>query len=252
MAGNIPLVGFHDLLSVFITGNYSHIKFSSKDDILLENLVKKIIKTEAAAEPYFIIRDTLKNVDAFIATGSNNSSRYFEYYFRNYPHIIRKNRTSVAILTGTETDEELERLADDVHLYFGLGCRNVTKIFVPENYNFEHLLQVFNKYHYLSNHNKYKNNYDYYLAIHILNKRYYMTNESIILVEDDSPFSNISQLHYSFYKDISEVENSLKNDERIQCIVGKKGVDFGKAQTPQICDFADNVNTIEFLKSLNN
>ena len=145
--------------------------------------------------------EMLKGCDAYIATGSNNSAGYFEYYFGKYPHIIRRNRTSVAILTGNETNEELEKLADDVYLYFGLGCRNVTKLYVPEGYDFIPLLTAFKKYNYLADHHKYKNNYDYNLAIHLLNKKFYMSNESLLLVEDASLFSPISQLNYEFYTD---------------------------------------------------
>jgi hypothetical protein len=156
----------------------------------------------------------------------------------------------VAILTGNETEEELEKLADDVYQYFGLGCRNVTKIFVPENYDFIPLLNAFRKYNHLIDHHKYKNNYDYNLAIHILNKEYYMTNGSIILMEKESPFSPISQLHYEYYKDENEVREKLKSDGNIQCIVSKKDIGFGEAQCPGVCDYADGVDTMEFLKDL--
>jgi len=193
----------------------------------------------------------LKDCDAFIATGSNNSSRYFEYYFRNYPSIIRKNRTSVAILKGKETKEELSRLADDVHQYFGLGCRNVTKLYVPEGYDFIQLLEAFKKYSYLSNHNKYINNYEYNLAIHMLNKRYYMTNGSILLVEDNSLFSAISQLHYQFYSDEAAIKKELKKNENVQAIVAKEEIPFGEAQCPGITDYADGIDTLEFLLQLN-
>jgi hypothetical protein len=192
----------------------------------------------------------IKNCDAYIATGSNNSSRYFEYYFAKYPSIIRKNRTSAAILTGKETIEELEKLADDVYQFFGLGCRNVTKIFVPKDYDFVPLLNAFKKYDHLIDHHKYKNNYDYNLAIHILNKQYYMTNGSIILVENESPFSPISQLHYEYYTDENGVREKLKEDQNIQCIVSKKDIGFGEAQCPGVYDYADGVDTMEFLKSL--
>ncbi len=250
MAGNIPLVGFHDLLCVFITGHICVIKPSSKDKHLVEHVVKKMIELDQKAQEFLFIREMLKNCDAYIATGSNNSARYFEYYFRNVPHIIRRNRTSVAVLTGSETSAELESLADDVHLYFGLGCRNVTKIFVPEHYDFVPLLNAFKKYNYFTNHNKYKNNYDYNLAVHILNKKYYMTNDSILLIEDESPFSPISQLHYQYYKNMNEVNESLANDERIQCVVSQKHYRFGEAQSPEICTYSDDVDTIQFLLQL--
>ncbi|MDB5208785.1 MAG: acyl-CoA reductase [Flavisolibacter sp.] len=250
MAGNIPLVGFHDLLCTFLTGHYAHIKLSSKDDVLLKALIKKLVEWKEEAETYFTISAMLKGCDAYIATGSNNSSGYFEYYFNRYPHIIRRNRTSVAILTGEETDEELESLADDVYQYFGLGCRNVTKLFVPKDYNFERLLTIFKKYDYLSNHQKYKNNYDYNLAIHLLNHKYYMSNESLLVIEDPSPFSPISQLNYEYYTDIETAKNSVVENDKIQCIIGRPATPFGAAQQPGICDFADGMDTMEFLRAL--
>jgi hypothetical protein len=250
MAGNIPLVGFHDLMCVFLSGHYAVIKPSVKDEALITHLVKKMVEWSAEAAPYVTISSMIPNCDAYIATGSNNSSRYFEYYFRKYPSIIRKNRTSVAILTGRETDEELERLADDVHLYFGLGCRNVTKIFVPRNYDFLPLLSSMGKYNYLINHHKYKNNYDYNLAIHILNNQYYMSNDSLLLVENNAPFSRISQLHYEFYTDEQAVREQIKGNENIQCIVSYADTDFGTAQRPGICDYADGTDTMQFLSAL--
>ena len=250
MAGNIPLVGFHDLLCVFLSGHYAMIKPSSKDEVLIRHLVKKLIEWNQQVEQYITISEMIKNCDAYIATGSNNSSRYFEYYFAKYPNIIRKNRTSVALLTGNESDEELEKLADDVYQYFGLGCRNVTKIFVPENYDFIPLLNAFKKYDHLVDHHKYKNNYDYNLAIQILNKKYYMTNGSILLVENESPFSPISQLHYEYYANEKEVKEKLKSDSTVQCIVSKNDIGFGEAQCPGVCDYADGVDTMKFLKSL--
>jgi len=250
MAGNIPLVGFHDLLCTFITGHYAVVKPSSKDEVLITALVEKMKELNENSEPYLAISERLIGCNAYIATGSNNSSHYFEYYFAKYPHIIRKNRTSVAILSGDETDEELEALADDVYQYFGLGCRNVTKIYIPRNFNFERLLNIFKKYNYLADYSKYKNNYDYNLAVHLLNKKYFMSNESLLLVEDPTPFSPIAQLHYEYYDDLDKLKASLDNSENIQCLVGKTLLPFGKAQTPGICSFADGVDTIEFLQSL--
>jgi hypothetical protein len=250
MAGNIPLVGFHDLLCVFLSGHKAMVKPSSKDESMVQHLVQKLGEWNPAAAEAAVISERLKNCDAYIATGSNNSSRYFEYYFRNVPSIIRKNRTSVAILTGAESSGELEKLADDVHLFFGLGCRNVTQLYVPRNYDFVPLLDAFRKYSHLADHNKYRNNYDYQLAVHMLNRRYYMTNESILLVEDASPFSAISQLHYQFYDDAGEVKKSLEGNEAIQCVVGSYGVPFGQAQCPSLTDFADGVDTMRFLLEL--
>jgi hypothetical protein len=250
MAGNIPLVGFHDLLCVFLSGHIAMIKPSSKDAVLMRHLIKKMTEWDEQVAHLIFIKEMIKNCDAYIATGSNNSSRYFEYYFGKYPSIIRKNRTSVAILTGKESEEDLEKLADDVYQYFGLGCRNVTKIFVPHKYDFVPLLNAFKKYDYLSDHNKYKNNYDYNLAMHILNKQYYMTNGSILLIENESLFSPISQLNYEYYSNEDEVRQKLEKDQNIQCIVSKTNIDFGGAQCPDICDFADGVDTMAFLKGL--
>jgi len=192
----------------------------------------------------------LKGCDAYITTGSNNSARYFEYYFSKYPNIIRRNRTSVAVLDGTETPEELDKLADDVHLYFGMGCRNVTKIFIPKNYDFIPILSAFKKYDRFKDHHKYKNNYDYNLALHILNGKFYMTNESVILVESPSIFSPISQLNYEFYTRKKDVDESLRLLEYLQCAVGHGYIPFGQAQLPSLTDYADGVDTMKFLTSL--
>ena len=245
MAGNIPLVGFHDFLCAFITGHRQTIKPSSKDEVLIKHLVQQLNEWDEATRPLIAFADMLKNRDAYIATGSNNSARYFEYYFSKYPHIIRRNRTSVAILTGTETTEELEKLADDVYQYFGLGCRNVTKLYVPENYDFVPLINAFRKYDYLVDLHKYKNNYDYILAVLLLNKQYYMSNESIILHENKSLFSPIGQLNYEYYT--QKPEESLKGNNDVQCIVGKNHLPFGKAQQPTLTDYADGIDTMKFL-----
>ncbi|MEI6946105.1 acyl-CoA reductase [Paraflavisolibacter sp. H34] len=250
MAGNIPLVGFHDFLCVFLSGHYAFIKPSSKDEVMIKHVVQKLTEWNPAVADWVVLGEMLKGCDAYIATGSNNTGRYFEYYFKSYPHIIRKNRTSVAVLTGQESPGELEQLADDVYQYFGLGCRNVTKLYVPEGYDFVPLLEAFRKYDYLINHHKYKNNYDYHLSIHILNNRYYMSNGSLLLVEDASPFSPISQLHYEYYRDREAVRQQLQDNASIQCSVGPDFTAFGQAQQPGICDFADRVDTMDFLKNL--
>ncbi len=247
MAGNIPLVGFHDFLSVFISGHQVAIKLSARDEVLLKHLVSKLAEWDEEVSDIIDFREMLKGCDAYIATGSNNSARYFERYFGKYPHIIRRNRTSVAILDGTETNEELEKLADDVYMYFGLGCRNVTKIYVPRNYEFSRLLEVFRKYNYLADNNKYKNNYDYNLAILILNKQVYMTNDSILLSENPSSFSPISQLYYEFY-DVKDPP--ILTDESLQCIIARDKVPFGVAQSPGLCDYADGFDTLQFLLDL--
>jgi hypothetical protein len=250
MAGNIPLVGFHDLICVFLSGHYAVFKPSSKDQVLITHLTAKMKEWEPGAVPYFVSGEYLKDCDAYIATGSDNTARHFEYYFRGRPSIIRKNRTSVALLTGGESREELEILADDVFQYFGLGCRNVTKLFVPKGYNFVPLLDAFRKYDRLMDFQKYKNNYDYNLAVQLLNNKYYMTNGSVLLIENESPFSPISQLHYEFYEDAAAVKESLRHHPAVQCVVGSGFTRFGTAQCPGIDDFADGVDTMDFLKNL--
>lgn len=247
MAGNIPLVGFHDFLSVFITGNKSLIKASSKDEILLPHLVEKLVSWQDELKDWVQFRPMLKGCDAYIATGGANTAAHFKYYFSKYPHLIRHNRSSVAILDGTETPEELSALADDVSLYFGMGCRNVTKLYLPKGYNFEALLQILKKYHFFGDIHKYKNNYDYNLAIQVLNKQYYMSTGTLLLVENPTIFSPISQLNYEYYDNKDQLHAALKGHPNIQCIVGKNFVPFGQAQCPAIDDYADGEDTLNFL-----
>lgn len=249
MAGNIPLVGFHDFLSVFVIGHQQTIKLSSKDDVLLKHLLQKMYSWEVTMQNFVSIAPMLKGCDAYIATGSNNSAVYFDYYFSKYPSITRRNRTSVAIINGKETTEELEKLSDDIHAFFGLGCRNVTKIYVPEEYDFVPLLKSFHRYRYFADHNKYRNNYDYNLSLHIMNNKFYMTDEATLVVENDPIFSPISQLNYSFYKDVDTVKQSLKGNNDVQCIVGTD-IPYGKAQKPGLMDYADGVDTMQFLLTL--
>lgn len=250
MAGNIPLVGFHDFLCVFMSGYKQSIKLSEKDSVLMQHLINKLTEWNNEVVERIHISDLLKNCEAYIATGSNNSSRYFKYYFGKYPSIIRSNKTSVALLTGNESDEELSLLADDVHTYFGLGCRNVTKLFVPEGYDFIPVLNAFRKYNYFEEHTKYKNNYDYNLALLIMDNKKYMTNESIILLEDDNIFSPVSQLHYTFYKDKNVILGDLIKNENLQCLVGNEFVLFGESQQPGLFDYADGTDVMEFLLAL--
>ena len=250
MAGNIPLVGFHDLLCVFMSGNKALIKPSSKDEVLIKHLTAVLQNWEPGINELIQFSVMLKNCDAYIATGSYNTSRYFEYYFGKYPHIIRRNKTSVAVLTGEETNDELEKLSDDVYQFFGLGCRNVTKIYVPAGYDFVPLLAAFKKYNALADHHKYKNNYDYNLAIHILNNKFYMTNGSILLIEESSLFSPISQLNYEYYPDKNSLLSSLHDNQELQCIAGQADIPFGKTQEPGIFDYADRVDTMAFLSSI--
>lgn len=250
MAGNIPLVGFHDFLCVFISGHRSLIKPSSKDEVLIKHLVAKIIEWAPELAESIAFAELLKNCDAYIATGSNSTAGHFEYYFGRFPHIIRRNRTSVAVLTGNESKEELEQLADDIYLYFGMGCRNITKIYVPQEYDFESLINIFKKYDYLADHHKYKNNYDYNLALHLLNHNYYMSNASLLLIEADSLFSPVSQLNYEIYDNIETVKDELNHNNDVQCVVGNGFIPFGHAQRPSLTDYADGVDTMQWLTTL--
>ncbi len=250
MAGNIPLVGFHDWLTGFLSGHEIRLKLSSKDHILLPHLLEKVAEWAPELAGVTTVHEVLKDCDAYIATGSNNSARYFSYYFAKYPHIIRRNRTSAAVLTGGETPEELSALADDVMLYFGLGCRNVTKVYVPEGYDFAPLLEALKKYAYLAEHHKYKNNYDYNLALYLLNTSPYLTNDSLLLHESDPLFSPLSVLHYGFYRNREELEAQLKTHPDLQCLVGRGAIPFGEAQRPSLTDYADGVDTAAFLRAL--
>ncbi len=250
MAGNIPLVGFHDFLCVFISGHHSVIKTSSKDELLIKYLVKKLYEWDHTIQNRVSFAERLNGCDAYIATGSNNSGRYFDYYFGKYPHIIRRNRTSVAVLDGAETTEELSALAADIQLYFGLGCRNITQLFIPEGYDFIPLLDTLRQYEHFMDFHKYKHNFDYHLALLIMGNKYYMSNESIILTENISAFSPVSQVHYQFYKDKASVMEGLQNNPDIQCIVGHENMPFGSAQRPSLTDYADGVDTMAFLGGL--
>ncbi len=249
MAGNIPLVGFHDFLSCFLSGHQQFIKLSSKDPWLFPILFEFLNKKNPAVAKIVQTASMLRGMDAYIATGSNNSARYFDYYFGKYPSLIRHNRTSVALLEGDETADELDKLADDVFLYFGRGCRSVTQIHVPENYDFLPLLKAFRKYQWMADHHKYKNNYDYRLSLAILNKLYYMTNDCLLLLENESPFSPIAVLHYSFYKDRGSWIQPREN-ENLQCVLGRHFLPFGKSQQPGLPDYADGADTMKFLRSI--
>ena len=250
MAGNIPLVGFHDFLCVFMSGHILTIKPSSKDEVLIKHLVKKLYGWEITVQNYVSFATMLKGCDAYIATGSNNSGRYFEYYFSKYPNIIRKNRTSVAVLDGTETPTELDKLAEDIQVYFGLGCRNVTKLFVPKQYDFIQLLDALKRYDNFTTFHKYKHNFDYQLAILIMNGKFYMNSGAVILAESDSTFAPVSQVYYEFYDDKETLLQNLAANNEIQCIVGHNHIPFGEAQQPGLNDYADAVDTMQFLMQL--
>jgi hypothetical protein len=249
MAGNIPLVGFHDFLSVFISGHIAVIKPSSKDEILIKHIVAELIKMDDRVSDMVFFAPQLSGLDAYIATGSNNSSRYFDYYFGKFPNIIRRNRTSVAVIDGSETAEELDLLADDMQTYFGLGCRNVTQLYVPANYDFIPLLTALKKYEYYLDFHKYKHNYDYHLALLIMGNKYYMNNDSLVFAENESPFSPVSQVHYQFYAEPQQLSHLAQSTD-IQCIVGHRYIPFGSAQAPTLTDYADGTDTMAFLQTL--
>jgi hypothetical protein len=250
MAGNIPLVGFHDFLCGFMSGHRLMLKLSSKDDVLIRHLIAWMTERYPALSDQITIAERLNGCDAYIATGSNNTARYFEQYFGKYPHIIRQNRTSVAVLTGRETDEQLMALAKDVYMYYGLGCRSITQICVPQGYDFERLLRIFSQYDYYADLNKYKNNYDYHLALYLLNRVPYMSNASLLLVENELPFSAVSVLHYRYYNHLEEIAETLRQSADIQTISGEGFTPFGASQCPTLADYADGVDTMAFLCSL--
>jgi len=253
LAGNIPLVGFHDFLSVLITGNSALIKTSSNDQHLLPFLAKYLIAVdESLKDKITFVEGKLENFDTVIATGSNNTSRYFEYYFKDKPSIIRKNRNSVAVLNGKETNEQLEALGEDIFRYFGLGCRNVSKIFVPKDYSFDAFFQAIFKYQDVIHYEKYANNYDYNKAVFLMSNFKLRDNGFLTLKEDPSYASPISSVFYEFYENIEDLQTRLEADaEQIQCIVSqdliKNSIAFGETQKPQLWDYADNVDTITFL-----
>jgi hypothetical protein len=258
MAGNIPLVGFHDFLCVLISGKTFIGKLSSQDKFLLPAIKAELVKIDPSIEDAIILtEDRISGFDAVIATGSDNSSRYFEYYFGKYPHIIRKNRNSVAILNGNESREDLEKLADDIFLYFGLGCRNVTKVFVPYHYDFSTMIKAFDIYQKkLSMHNKYMNNYDYNKSIYLINQVSHLDSGFCLLKEDLSIPSPISVINYEHYNNTESLLKTISaSREKIQCLVaGEKFTDytisFGKSQQPELWDYADGEDTLKFLNNL--
>lgn len=251
MAGNIPLVGFHDLLSVLISGHFAAIKPSSADDFLTRTIIDWIIQVEPRFKKNIEIREKLTNIDAVIATGSDNTARYFEYYFKDIPSIIRKNRTSVAILNGKESEEELKELGEDIFSYFGLGCRNVSKVFTPKGYDFREAFPHFEGFKEVGNHHKYRNNYDYYKSIYLVNKTPHLDTGFLLINSTDELVSPIGVLFHQEYDSVEKLESILEDQkDKIQCIVGKNYIPFGKAQRPELWDYADNVDTLAFLSGL--
>ncbi|MCS5489114.1 acyl-CoA reductase [Algoriphagus sp. CAU 1643] len=256
MAGNIPTVGFHDLMSVLLAGHGISAKLSSADSILMNFLIEKLIEIEPNLKNYIQVSEMLKGKDAYIATGSDNSSRYFQYYFGKYPSLIRQNRTSVGILKGDESEEEIKALGEDVFTYFGLGCRNVSKVFLPDEMYVEVLLSNWESFSGIADHHKYHNNYEYNKSIFLVNGEPHLDNGFLIMKKEEALVSPISVLYYETYNDKTDLEKKLEaNKNKIQCIVAKKdfwpnAVEFGNAQLPGPKDYADGVDTLEFLLSL--
>lgn len=254
MAGNIPLVGFHDFISVLLAGQKTLIKPSSNDPYLLAFLAKLLIEIEPAFSSRIEFTSVqLKNFDAIIATGSNNSSRYFDYYFGKYPHIIRKNRNSCAILTGNENEADLLNLAADMMDYYGLGCRNVSKLYFPKTYSLTSLLKATEIYEEYAQHNAYRNNYDYQKSLLLINKIPHLDNGILLLKEHPALATPVSVYNFEYYEDISTLRKELINQkDMIQCIVSGDPMDipFGKTQSPAWTDYADEKDTLDFLVSL--
>ena len=257
MAGNIPLVGFHDMLSILISGNTLVARLSSDDRILPAYILLLLQKFEPKFSEYIRVAEgKFTNIDAIIATGNNNSARYFEYYFNKYPHIIRKNRNSAGILFGNETAEQLALLGNDIFQYFGLGCRNVSKLFVPEGYDFDLFYKGIFDHKYVLDNNKYCNNYDYNKTVYLMSKIKLLDNGFLLLKEDIGLSSPVSVLFYEYYKSEEQLKERLHMDaNNLQCVVANKkitelAVGFGQTQTPQLWDYADNVDTINFLMTL--
>jgi len=258
LAGNIPLVGFHDVLCVLVTGNYALIKTSSQDNRLIKYVLQLLVDIDSSFKDHYSFVERLENFDAVIATGSNNTSRYFEYYFGKVPNIIRKNRSSVAVLSGNETKEQLFELGHDIFDYYGLGCRNVSKLLVPKEYNFNFFFESIEAYQSIINHHKYNNNYDYNKSIYLVNSDKHFDNGFLLLKEDERLVSPLAVLFYAYYDDIASVQDQIEQEsDKIQCIVSamplqikNQVVDFGKSQQPALWDYADGVDTMEFLTKI--
>lgn len=256
LAGNIPAVGFHDLLCALIAGHSVKAKCSTDDKILLPWIFNLLMEVDESFQQKIMFVDKLTGIDAVIATGSDNSARYFDYYFGKYPHIIRKNRNAVAVLTGNETGEELQRLGKDIFSYFGLGCRNVSKMYVPRTYSFDFFFECMQSFAGVMQHNKYMNNHDYHSAIFLMNNIKFLTNNFLIIKEDAPIATPVSVLNFEYYDNIQVLQKELATQkEKIQCVVANTGniknaVAFGETQQPQLWDYADGVDTLAFLLNI--
>lgn len=258
LAGNIPAVGFHDVLCVLLSGHKIMAKLSKSDTVLMKFILDTIVELEPKFADFIQIEERIANFDAVICTGSDNSARYFEHYFGKYPNIIRKNRTSIAVLSGNETEMELRLLADDIFAYYGFGCRNVSKLFLQKNVDIIKVIDAFEPYSSIVNHHKYANNYDYNRAIFLVNLQHSYDNGFALIREDSALFSPLSVIHFEYYDTTEEVLQLLEKwKNSIQCIVSKlpeirNRIDFGKTQSPHLLDYADGVDTMRFLLELNN
>ncbi len=256
-AGNIPLVGFHDVLCILLSGHRMLLKPSSTDEVLMAWILELLTEEDSRMKEMFLVADKLNGADAYIATGSNNSSRYFHYYFASRPHIIRSNRTSVAVLDGTEDKIQLGNLGNDIFSYFGLGCRNVSKLLVPAGYRFDYFFESIEYWNTIRIHHKYNNNYDYNKSIYLVNKTPHLDNGFLLLKQDDALVSPVGVLYYQEYTSDEEVKEYLgRHNEQIQVVVsGHKATEsyagFGESQSPELDQFADNVDTMAFLLGLN-
>ena len=257
LAGNLPLVGFHDVLCVLTSGHRAIIKCSEKDAVLLPWLMRVWSEFVPEISDHVTFAERLSDFDAAIATGSNNSGRYFEYYFRDYPHILRQNRNGVAVLDGNETMEELKLLATDIFLYFGMGCRSISKVYVPQGYDFGMWEEAISEWAYLADHHKYKNNLEYNHAIFIINSIPHINMGHLLLKEDEAIPSRIGCMHYQYYQHDDELRRNLgQHKEEIQCIVGRQAfegwehIPFGKSQWPELQQYADGVDTMKFLQTI--
>jgi hypothetical protein len=256
MAGNIPLVGFHDFLSVLISGHNVLVKQSSNDKHLLPYLAKYLEHVEPQFKGKITFTEAkMENFDAVIATGSNNTARYFEYYFKGKPSIIRNNRNSVAVLNGNETEDDLKNLSEDIFRYYGLGCRNVSKLFVPKNYNFDAFFNAMYHWHPIIDKAKYANNYDYNKAVYLMSEFKMLENGFLMIKEDPSYASPIATVFYEYYDDANQLkERFVADSNNIQCIVSygfiEKEISFGETQKPQLWDYADSIDSIEFLSAI--
>lgn len=255
LAGNIPLVGFHDILCCLITGFSVQIKLSSDDKVLIPHILEKLQEIEPSFKQQISFVERLKDFDSIIATGSNNTSRYFEYYFKDVPHIIRKNRNGVAILSGDENPEDIKALGHDIFDYFGLGCRNVSKIYFPKGYDYTQFFEGIKGFHHIANHFKYNNNYDYNKSIYLVNGDKHLDNGFLLLKRDERLASPLAVVYFEEYETLSGLTSILdERKQEIQCIVSSAALElstsvipFGESQSPKLSDYADGIDVIEFL-----